>query len=271
MIAPLQTLEPDTVVYPDSDGKPMAENTLQAEWIVTIMGNLACQYRDDPNVFVAMDNFIYAVRGNNMLCTAPDVYVAFGRPKGHRGSYKVWLEDGIFPQVIFEIFSPGNTQREMDEKHDFYFRYGAEEFYIYDPEDNTLEGYLQSDTGITPVEDWATFVSPRMGIRFELVGHDLHIYGANGQRFRTFLEVDERAEQADFEAKRAKQAVQKAKRETERAKKADERAKQAGLQAKQADLQAKQAGQRADNLAASLEQLRAKMIAAGLDPDEDGV
>ena len=261
MIAPLQTLQPDTVVYPDSDGKPMAENTLQAEWIVTIMGNLACQYRADPNVFVAMDNFIYAVRGNNTLCTAPDVYVAFGRPKGHRGSYKVWLEDGIFPQVIFEIFSPGNTHREMDEKHDFYFRYGAEEFYIYDPEDNTLEGYIQTDSGITTIDDWATFVSPRMGIRFELVEMDLHIYGANGQRFRTFLEVDERAEQADFEAKRAKQAVQKAKRETERAKKADERAKQADQQTKQAD-------QRADDLAASLEKLRAKMIAAGLDPDE---
>ncbi len=261
MIAPLQTLQPDTVVYPDSDGKPMAENTLQAEWIVTIMGNLSCQYRDDPNVFVAMDNFIYAVRGNNTLCTAPDVYVAFGRPKGHRGSYKVWLEDGIFPQVIFEILSPSNSQSEMDEKHDFYFRYGAEEFYIYDPEDNTLEGYIQTDSGITTVENWPTFVSPRLGIRFELVGHDLHIYGADGQRFRTFLEVAERARQADLGEKRAKQAVQKAKRETERAKQADERAKQAGLQAKQA-------GQRADDLAASLEKLRAKMIAAGLDPDE---
>ena len=87
MIAPIQSLQPDTVVYPDSDGKPMAENTKQAEWIVTIMGNLACQYRDDPNVFVAMDNFIYAVKGNNTAVTAPDVYVAFGRPKGHRGSY----------------------------------------------------------------------------------------------------------------------------------------------------------------------------------------
>ena len=100
MIAPIQSLQPDTVVYPDSDGKPtdtvvypdsdgkpMAENTRQAEWIVTIMGNLSCQYRDDPNVFVAMDNFIYAVKGNNTAVTAPDVYVAFGRPKGHRGSY----------------------------------------------------------------------------------------------------------------------------------------------------------------------------------------
>lgn len=236
MIAPIQSLQPDTVVYPDSDGKPMAENTKQAEWIVTIMGNLSCQYRDDPNVFVAMDNFIYAVKGSNTAVTAPDVYIAFGRPKGHRGSYKVWLEGGIFPQVIFEILSPGNSLREMRDKHDFYFRHGAEEFYIYDPDHNTLEGYLQTETGITTIDDWATFVSPRLGIRFELVEMDLHIYGANGQRFRTFLEVGERAEQAEAEAKRAK-------RETKRQSK------------------------RADGLASRLDQLRAKMIAAGLDPD----
>ena len=235
MIAPIQSLQPDTVVYPDSDGKPMAENTKQAEWIVTIMGNLACQYRDDPNVFVAMDNFIYAVKGNNTAVTAPDVYVAFGRPKGHRGSYKVWLEGGIFPQVIFEILSPGNSQREMQDKHDFYFHHGAEEFYIYDPDQNTLEGYLQTNAGITAIDDWTTFVSPRLGIRFELVEMDLHIYGANGKRFRTFLEVDERAEQADLEAQRAEQA-----------------------------------DQRADELARRLNKLRARLIAAGLDPDEDG-
>ena len=33
--APVQT-----VIYPDSDGKPMADNTLQFRWIVTIVGNL---------------------------------------------------------------------------------------------------------------------------------------------------------------------------------------------------------------------------------------
>ena len=46
------------IEYPDSDGKPMADNTLQFEWIVTIKGNLDLLFANDPNVFVAGDNLI---------------------------------------------------------------------------------------------------------------------------------------------------------------------------------------------------------------------
>ena len=28
------------IVYPDSDGKPMSDNTLQFQWIVTIQGGI---------------------------------------------------------------------------------------------------------------------------------------------------------------------------------------------------------------------------------------
>ncbi len=33
------------IVYPDSDGKPMADNTLQFRWIVTIKEGLDCTLR----------------------------------------------------------------------------------------------------------------------------------------------------------------------------------------------------------------------------------
>ena len=236
----------EPVIYPDRDGKPMAENTKQAECIVTIMGNLDLQFRDDPNVFVAMDNFIYPVEGDNTIVTAPDVYIAFGRPKGHRGSYQVWVEGDIFPQVIFEILSPSNTRNEMLDKREFYFRYGAEEFYIYNPDKNTLEGYRRNNRGVTAITDWTTFVSPRLSIRFELLDAVLRIIGANGQRFLTFIELGERAEQAD------------------------KRAEQADKRAKQSDKRAKQADKRTDDAERRLERMRAKMLAAGLDPDADG-
>src|ERR1700722_16670314 len=90
--------------YPESDGEPMAENTLQFEWIVTLQGNLDLLFRDVPDVFVAGDHLIYPLDRNREVRQAPDVYVAFGRPKGHRGSYAVSEEEGIFPQVIFEVW-----------------------------------------------------------------------------------------------------------------------------------------------------------------------
>jgi Uma2 family endonuclease len=46
--------------------------------------------------------------------------VAFGRPKGYRGSYKQWEGDNIPPQVVFEVLSPGNSPAEMDLKFQFY-------------------------------------------------------------------------------------------------------------------------------------------------------
>jgi hypothetical protein len=38
MVAPSQTAFPDITTYPESDGRPMADNTQQFRWIVTIMG-----------------------------------------------------------------------------------------------------------------------------------------------------------------------------------------------------------------------------------------
>ncbi|MCA9181827.1 MAG: hypothetical protein KDA51_10255, partial [Planctomycetales bacterium] len=63
------------IEYPSSDGQPMAENTLQFEWIVALKGSLDRVFRNDTNVFVAGDLLRYPVQGNNKLRTAPDVMV----------------------------------------------------------------------------------------------------------------------------------------------------------------------------------------------------
>ncbi len=43
------------IQYPESDGQPMADNTLQFQWIVLIKENLETLFRDRPDVFVAGD------------------------------------------------------------------------------------------------------------------------------------------------------------------------------------------------------------------------
>ncbi|MGE3537706.1 MAG: Uma2 family endonuclease [Candidatus Tectimicrobiota bacterium] len=111
-------------LYPQSAVQPMADHTRQCQWIVTIKENLHALL---PQAFVAGELFWYAVRGNAFVKQAPDVLIACGRPKGHRGSYRQWEEDNVAPPVICEILSPGTRVMEMLLKEQFYERYGVSE------------------------------------------------------------------------------------------------------------------------------------------------
>lgn len=210
------------VIYPESDGKPMADNTKQFRWIVVIEQNLEWLYADDPNVFVAGDLLWYPVEGNNRLCTAPDAMVVLGRPKGDRGSYLQWREDNIPPQVVFEILSPGNTPREMNRKLLFYSTYGVEEYYLYDPDRNRLQGWCRSseDPWLDQVESIDGWISPRLGIRFQL-GEELQLYRPDGVPFFSFAQInqmlDQERQRTEQERQRANESEQRAEQERQRA------------------------------------------------------
>ena len=90
MVRQLSTEATQGIIYPDSDGQPMADNTKQFPWIVTIKENLELLFADRPDVFIAGDLPWYPVEGDNKIRQAPDTMVVFGRPKGDRGSYKQW-------------------------------------------------------------------------------------------------------------------------------------------------------------------------------------
>src|SRR5436309_1845545 len=111
-------------LYPESDGKPLADNTRQARWIVVLFDNLLALFHAIPDVFIAADLLWYAVEGEPGQRIAPDVLVVFGRPKGDRGSYRQWEEADVPITVAFEVLSPGNTHTEMIEKHAFYEDHG---------------------------------------------------------------------------------------------------------------------------------------------------
>lgn len=198
------------IIYPDSDGKPMADNTLQFRWIVLIKENLECVFRDQPDVFVAGDLLWYPQEGHPEIRVAPDAMVVFGRPKGDRGSYRQWQEANIAPQVVFEILSPGNTLKEMAKKLAFYERYGVEEYYIYDPDRIDFTGYQRVGDRLALIETVEDWVSPRLQIRFVLTPTELKIYDRQGNQFVTLLEVSQQVEQerqrAEQERQRANQA-----------------------------------------------------------------
>ena len=189
------TIPSTEIIYPESDGQPMASNTTHFILIVTIKENLDWFFSQNQNsdlkIFVAGDLLWYPVQGRNDLSTAPDIMVAISRPRGHRGSYKQWVEDNIPPQVVFEILSPSNTQEEMDKKLLFYDRYGVEEYYIYDYEANRLLVWLRQGDSLAPLVIVRGWQSPRLGIQFEINDETLKMFHADGNPFLNYAEIQD--------------------------------------------------------------------------------
>ncbi|MEM8640287.1 MAG: Uma2 family endonuclease [Cyanobacteria bacterium P01_G01_bin.54] len=184
----VQTPLPPQTLYPDSDGKPMADNTEQYEWIVRLATNLKHLLKDQV-AFVAGDLLWYPVqveRDEKAPRQAPDVLVALGRPTGYRGSYRQWEEENIAPQMVFEILSPSNTHREMAAKQKFYEDYGVLEAYYYDPQRQEFWAYVREQTDerytliALPDLPW---ISPLLQIRFEMDEDGLKVFYPNGERF----------------------------------------------------------------------------------------
>lgn len=208
MVQQLKTPIQSDIIYPESDGNPIADNTKQFKWIVTIKENLEILFAEVADVFVAGDLLWYPVEGKPKICQAPDAMVTFGQPKGDRGSYKQWEEDNIAPQVVFEILSPSNRVKEMTKKLLFYQQYGVEEYYIYDPDEIELIGLLRSGETLEVIEEINSWVSPRLEIRFEITQNSLQIYRPDGKQFLTFLELEQRAVEAEQRAEATEARMQ---------------------------------------------------------------
>lgn len=195
--------------YPESDGQPMADNTLQYRWIVTIQGGIDALFKDNPDVFVAGDLLWYPVESNSKIRVAPDVMVVFNRPKGDRGSYLQWQENNIIPQVVFEILSPENTLTEMAKKWQFYNKYGVEEYYLYDPDKKDFSGWLREENNLEVIDNINNWISPRLQIRFVMGENELEIYRPDGEKFVSYVELETQKQLAQEQLKQETQRVQR--------------------------------------------------------------
>ncbi len=175
-------------LYPDTDGKPMADNTKQYRWIVRLVTNLKHLLREQT-AFVAGDLLWYPVKVDAppVPAQAPDAMVVLGRPDHDRGSYKQWEEGNIAPQVVFEIISPSNSATEISQKQGFYDRHGVLEMFFYDPDSLEFWGLVRQQVNDRPTlltRLNLPWVSPILGIRFDMFEDGLMLFYPDGQPFQ---------------------------------------------------------------------------------------
>lgn len=135
-------------IYPESDGKPMAETDVHRNLLADLVFTLDNHFRNDPDVYVSGNLLVYYVEGNPAKCFAPDVFIVRGVPKGQRRIYKLW-EEGVAPQMVIELTSRKTWREDLQTKWELSRELGVQEYFIFDPEydylDDPLVGYRLED------------------------------------------------------------------------------------------------------------------------------
>lgn len=145
---------PETIYYPDTDGKPMAESDLHRERMFALIHALQ-RFFAGQQVYVSGNLLIYYEQGNPRKSVAPDCFIVWGVEAHFRRVYKLW-EEGERPQVVFEVSSKSTQREDLSTKMRLYAGLGVEEYYIYDPTaeylDPPLAAFRLVGGGYVPME-----------------------------------------------------------------------------------------------------------------------
>ena len=204
--------------YPSSDGQRRAESTQQERAMRAAVTCLEVFFQDRKDVFVASDLLIYYRETVPAMRVAPDVFVTFGVPQGHRMNYKLW-EEGRPPDFVLEVASPTTVKEDVERKPGLYARIGVREYWQFDPHGDLLSPLLQGRrlVGRRYVElrperqagEESRYVSEVLGLHLVSKGTCLRFWNPARQEFlRTHEEAQQELEVAErgwFEAEQARQ------------------------------------------------------------------
>src|SRR5262245_28054280 len=144
-----------TIIYPESDGQPMAETDKHRDLMNALIEALKGHFANDPQVYVSGNLLLYYVKGKPAKRVAPDVFVVRGVPKGDRRIYKLW-EEGAPPGIVIEISSRQTWREDWYTKLRLYEKLGVQEYFIFDPEydylPDPLIGWRLEEGEYAPVE-----------------------------------------------------------------------------------------------------------------------
>ena len=210
--APTET----TDLYPESDGKPMADTDLHLYWIKRVQDMIETYFSQDPGVYISGNIMMYDIEGTARTAVSPDILVCFGIGQKFRRAYKVW-EEGKPPDFVMEFSSKRTYQNDLDEKMALYARMGIPEYFLYDPDRRYLPSPL---LGFRLVE--GTYVeiaadvdggigSEILDLNFHLMEDGLALYDPRSEQW-----LQTRAEHAEERAEQEAEARQKAEAEVAR-------------------------------------------------------
>lgn len=236
-IVPNRNHVSDEIIYPDSDGKPVAESDYQLTPLVYAVYTLRDHFKDRPDVYVAADMLLYYEEGNPKASVAPDVFVTKGLDGNYpRNSFKLWVE-GNSPSLIIEILSKGTAKNDLQGKKQLYQQLGVEEYILYDPVGGLMEPALQGfrlDEGVyRPIplvkrSGWLAIDSEQADLELHLIddedGEYIRFFSPfNEEYLQTYNETKRDARVAKRDARVAKQDARVAKQELEREREENER------------------------------------------------
>ena len=135
-----------SIVYPDSDGEPMAENDHQLTAMLEAITSLRAWFADREDVYPGGDMLMYYRMNDNETRVAPDVFVVFGVESRHkRDSWIAWRE-GKAPDIVMELASGSTWRRDMREKREIYAEMGVVEYWRFDPTSSYFSPPLIGET-----------------------------------------------------------------------------------------------------------------------------
>jgi Uma2 family endonuclease len=255
----IQSLVESTIVYPESDGEPLGETESHVIATLHLYDALRHHFRDQMDVYVASNMFLYYEEGNPSARKAPDVMVVKGVEKRNRRTFKVW-EEKAAPQVIFEITSRSTWMEDLVTKSTVYASLGVVEYFLFDPLreylDQPLKGFHLRGKEYAELEpnDDRSLSSTQLGVILRPQEDLLRVVDA--QTGEVIPALDEAILRTEQEMERARREAERADQEAERARQETERARQEAEKAIREAQRADAAENEAARLRALVEQLK---------------
>lgn len=192
------------VYYPEEREDDMGETSIHINLIADLLKTLKLFFKNREDVFLSANMNLYFEPGNSRRWYAPDLLVAFGVPNVERSSYLLWREK-VFPQVLIEIASEKTWRNDVDEKLRMYEEFGAEEYYVLNPEfaylPAPLMAFRRQNENLVEVEviDGRIF-SPRLNLEIVRTDNTFRLFNLQTNEFLlTLEESEEKRKQAENE------------------------------------------------------------------------